>query len=110
MRTMRILAGVTVVAMVAAIAYGFANGGFSEEASSIWALPWGKVTLIDLYAGLVLFGAWIAFRERRASLVVLWWLALVVLGNLAAGVYLVVALHGSDDTSDLLLGRFAASR
>ena len=96
--------------MVGAITYGLAGGGFSDEASAIWALPWGKVMLIDLYAGLAIFGAWIAVRERRALPVALWWCGLVVLGNLAAGAYLVSALRGSDDTTDLLLGRSATSR
>lgn len=107
---MRVLAWFVVTGMAAAVAYGLASGGFSDEASAIWSLPWGKVMLIDLYAGLAMFGAWIAVRERRALPVALWWVGLVVLGNLAAGAYLVGALRGSDDAADLLLGRSATSR
>jgi hypothetical protein len=105
MNMIRVLGWAVVAGMVAAIAYGFAAGNFSDEASSIWSLPWGKVTLIDLYAGLAIFGGWIAFRERKPGRVALWWVALATLGNLAAGAYLLVALHGSKNSAELLLGR-----
>lgn len=59
----RIVAWAVVIAMAAAIVYGFANGNFGDNVSEIWALPWGKVSLIELYAGLALFGAWVAVRE-----------------------------------------------
>ena len=91
--------------MVIAIAFAFASGSFGDEASSIWALAWGKVTLVDLYAGLAIFGAWIAVREPRRGIVALWWIALVTLGFLAAGVYLIVALRNSNSTDEVLTGR-----
>lgn len=90
--------------MAAAIVYAFLNGDFGEEASAIWALPWGKVSIVDIYAGLVIFGAWIAVRETSRARIALWWAALVVLGNFAAGLYLVRAAMLAADTRELLLG------
>ncbi len=101
----RILAWTVLLAMTAAIAYGFASGNFGDNASTIWALPWGKVSLIDLYAGLALFGAWIAVRETSRGKTALWWIALITLGNFAAAVYLLRALFEADDTTKLLLGK-----
>ena len=46
----KVLAWSVVIAMTAAIIYGFTSGDFGDNGSQIWALPWGKVTLIDLYA------------------------------------------------------------
>ncbi len=104
MRTVRALALAAVVVMVAAIVLGSMSGDFASEGSSIWALPWGKVTLIDLYVGLALFGAWVAFREKTPTVVAYWWLGLIVLGNLAAAVYLVRASFTSSDLAELLTG------
>ena len=91
--------------MAGAIVYGLVSGGFADDGSAIWALPWGKVSLIDLYAGLVMFGAWIAVRETSRARIALWWVALVVLGNFAAGVYLVRAAMLADNTRELLMGQ-----
>jgi hypothetical protein len=104
MKSIRIVAWVAVGAMLLAIGYGSAAGGFGDDFSSLWALPWGRVSLIDLYAGLLIFGAWIAYREKSLGRTVLWSIALLTLGNLTAGVYLVWAAHNSGDVAGLLLG------
>jgi len=106
-RTLSLLAAVT---MTVAVVLGFLSGGFMDEGSAIWALSWGKVTLIDLYVGLVFFGLWVSVRERRLSAVVLWWAGLVVLGNLAAALYLVFASFTSSSVHELLTGERVHSR
>ena len=107
MSSVRFLAWAVTVAMAVAIAAGFLAGGFGDDASAIWALPWGKVSLVDLYLGLALFGGWIAVRERSRRTVAIWWVTLAVLGNFAAGIYLVVASHRAADLNELLTGRSA---
>ena len=104
MTGVRVLAWAVVAAMTAAIIFGFVGGSFGDDASALWALPWGKVTLVDLYAGLAIFGGWIALREISRIQVALWWVALVLLGNLAAGAYLIRAVVTSSDRRQLLLG------
>jgi hypothetical protein len=77
---------VGIVVMVTALVYGFSAGEFGAEGSAILELAWGRVTLVDLYTGLALIGAWIVWRER--SLVrALPWLIMVFLGSLAAAAY-----------------------
>lgn len=78
--------------LVAHIGWAIAVGRFWQEGSVLFALPWGRVTLVDLYLGFSLFSGWVLFRE--ASLVrALACLALVMtLGNAFAAVYVVVAL------------------
>ena len=104
MKPVRIVAWMVVSMMLLAIAYGSAAGGFGDDFSSLWSLPWGRVSLIDLYAGLVIFGAWVAYREKSLGRTVLWSIALLTLGNLAAGVYLARAAFNSDDVANLLVG------
>ncbi len=107
---MRTVGWAVTLAMSAAIIYGLVSGGFGEDASAIWARPWGKVSLIDLYSGLVIFGAWVALRETSWFRTGLWWIALATLGNLAAGLYLVRALMGSSDLSAALTGERSSPR
>lgn len=99
MRTIRIAALVAGVAMVAVIAVALVTGDLAAEGRVIWGLPWGRVSLVDIYAGLVIVGAVIVVRERRPVRWVPWLVALVVLGNLATAAYVLVALRGaiSDD-------------
>jgi hypothetical protein len=105
MRTVRILAVFAFVIMSAAVVFGLVSGGFGEESSTIWALSWGKVTLIDLYLGLLLFGGWIAYREGNRGVVLAWWAALAVLGNLAAAAYLLRATFTAGTVGGMLSGR-----
>lgn len=104
MRTARILSVCALVVMVTIIGWGLISGDFGGEGSAIWALTWGKVTLVDLYVGVVFFAAWVAWRERRLLPVVVWWVALVGLGNLAAAAYLVRVSFTSSDIPELLTG------
>lgn len=88
--------------MVAAISYGFAAGDFGDEGSQILDLAWGRVSLIDLYAGLALFVAWVVYRERSPVRSLIWIVLLVVTGNLAAGAYVGMAAGRSGGSA----GRF----
>lgn len=100
----RVVSVVAVLVMAGAITFGVASGDFGAEGTEILALAWGKVTLIDLYVGLALFGMWVAFRERNWLPTIVWWALLVVLGNLAAAVYLALAAFRSGDMHELLTG------
>jgi len=90
--------------MAFAVVLGLLSGGFGEEGSAIWALAWGKVTLIDLYVGIVFFGLWVSVRESRPPVVGIWWIALIVLGNLAAALYLVLVSFRSSTLHEVLTG------
>ena len=75
-----------------------------EELRALLDTPWARVTLIDLFLGFLIFGAWIGWRERSLRRSLPWWIALALTGNLAAGIYLVVAAWNADSTEELLLG------
>ena len=51
--------------MFMTLAYGFIAGDFFKEGSIIFALAWGKVSLIDVYIGFFLFSAWVLYREEK---------------------------------------------
>ena len=104
----RILGMAVVAGMAVAIWFGLVEGDLLAEGSEIWALPWGRVSLVDLYLGLALFGGWVAVRQASMVSTLVWWVALVFLGNLAAGAYLTIAAFRSRDLHQLLLGSRAS--
>ena len=65
---------------------------------------WGVTTLVDLYVGLVLAGAWIVWRERGRPAAWAWVAALALLGNLGLAVYVLIAALRSRDLRGALLG------
>lgn len=101
---MRTVGLVGVMAMAAALVYGFAAGGFFEEGRALFDLAWGRVTLVDLYTGLFLFGAWIWWRERSAVRALPWLAGLIVLGSLAAAAYVLVAALRAHTVEEALTG------
>lgn len=110
MTAIRVVSVVAVLVMASIIAFGFVSGEFTSEGSQIWGLAWGKVSLVDLYVGLAIFASWVAVRERRLIKAVSWWISLVVLGNLAAAVYLAWVAFTSDDVRELLTGRHGSTQ
>ncbi len=105
MTAVRILGMAVFAGMAVAIWFGLTTGDFPSEASDIWAMPWGRVSLADLYLGLALFGAWVAVREGKAGPTVAWWVGLLLLGNLAAGAYVTLAAFQARDIGQFLVGR-----
>lgn len=78
-------------AMLFVIAYGLAYGDFRAEGSMLLQMPWGIVTLIDVYVGLVLFSGWVAVRERNSLVAGTWIAAFLATGNLATCCYVLKA-------------------
>lgn len=83
-------AGVALL-MAAALVHGLTAGNVFAEGAWLLSLAWGRVTVIDVYAGLSLFAAWIWWREPRTWVAGIWIVALCLLGNLVAGCYVVLA-------------------
>lgn len=78
------------VLMATIIHAGF-GGDLRTEGGVLTDLLWGRVLLVDVYLGFVLFGLWIGWREGRSLSAVLWIAALLVIGNVVACAYVVRA-------------------
>jgi len=104
----RIVAGLGALAMVAVLVYGFVVGDFTGEGSRLLAMPWGQVSLVDLYVGFVLFSCWILFRDGLSLPSVVWIAGVMVLGSLTICLYVLVAAGSSqNDWRRFFLGRHA---
>jgi hypothetical protein len=95
MRIAKLIALLGLLAMTAVLINGFVAGDFAEEGSRLLSMPWGIVSLVDLYVGFVLFSGWIVYRERSLARSVVWVTLIMVLGFWAASLYVLLALQAS---------------
>jgi Protein of unknown function (DUF1475) len=95
MKTATVIALVGLLAMTAVLVYGFTVGDFSGEGSQLLSMPWGIVSMVDLYVGFILFSCWIVFREKAWLPSVVWVILMMVLGFWAGALYALLALRSS---------------
>jgi len=95
MRIEKIISLSGLLAMTGILIYGFTIGNFSEEGSRLLAMPWGIVSLVDLYVGFTLFSCWIVFREKKWLPSVVWVILMMTLGFWAGTLYTFIALQTS---------------
>ena len=95
MRWAKLIALLGLLAMTSVLVYGFVVGDFGGEGSRLLSMPWGIVSLVDLYVGFVLFSGWIVYRERSVGRSALWMVLMMVLGFWTASLYTLLALQAS---------------
>ncbi len=108
----KIFRGVTALAliglfiMLVSISTAFIVGDFSTEGNIILSLAWGKVSLIDVYLGFIIFSGWITYRERSIGRSVIWVILMMIFGNMTACLYILLALRQSrGDWTQFWLGQ-----
>ena len=89
------LALLGLLAMTVVLIYGFTVGDFAAEGRRLLSMPWGIVSLVDLYVGFTLFSCWIVYRERSLALAVVWVILMMILGFFTASLYTFIALQTS---------------
>ena len=108
MKLAKIISLLGVLAMTAALINGFTTGDFSGEGSQLLAMPWGIVSLVDLYTGFILFSMWIIYREKSLPIAIVWTIAMMTLGFFAGALYALIALQNSNnDWRKFWLGKHA---
>lgn len=97
MKLAKIIAIVGALAQGGILIYGFTQGDLGAAGGFFFNDPWGIVSLVDIYVGILFFCAWIFFREKNPLTAVLWTISILILGNFPAGVYAFLALQNSGD-------------
>lgn len=95
MKTARILAIAGTLIMFFTLVYGFVYGDFWADGSILTSLVWGRVSLIDVYVGFSIVGAWAAFRENNVWRSIAWILGFFVGGNLLVCIYIWIQIERS---------------
>ena len=93
MKIAKFISFLGVLAMTAVLVYGFTAGDFFGEGSQLTSMPWGIVSLVDLYTGFILFSALIIYREKSLPGAILWTIAMMVLGFFAGSLYALINLY-----------------
>lgn len=95
MKIAKFIALAGLLAMTAVLIYGFTVGDFLSEGAQLIRMPWGIVSLVDLYVGFILFSAWIVYRERKLLPATLWVIVMMIMGFWAGALYTYLALNSS---------------
>lgn len=95
MKLAKLIALLGLLAMGGVLIYAFVAGDFAAEGRELLSLPWGVVSLVDLYVGFILFSGWIVYREKSLGRSIPWVFLVMALGFLTASLYTLVALQNS---------------
>lgn len=79
-------------------------GGLTTPPDNLWTIA----TLIDAYYGFVTFYMWVLWKESRALPRICWFIAIMLLGNIAMAFYVLrqlARLSPSDSMTELLATR-----
>ena len=63
-----------------------------KEWDFLASIPWMKATLVDFYVNTAVIFAWMAFRENKWSVRILWLVLFVFLGSIATTFYVLLQL------------------
>ena len=96
MKLAKAIALLGLLVMSAVLIYGFVVGDFAGEGAELLSMPWGIVSLVDLYVGFILFSGWIVYREASVARAAVWVILVMILGFWTASLYAFLALQGSD--------------
>jgi hypothetical protein len=83
------------VIIAGTLIHGFMQGDFWSEGRVLTSMPWGRVSLVDVYVGFFLFAGWVIYRESSVLRSGLWILLILVLGNFISCMYAFLALRSS---------------
>ncbi len=95
MKIAKLVALLGLLTMGSILTYGFTVGDFSAEGSQLLLMPWGIVSLVDVYVGFILFSGWIVYREKSLVRSIAWVFFMMVLGSFTASLYTLIALQTS---------------
>lgn len=110
-RLVWVTVGIATTVMAAALAWGLFKGNLSAEGGALLRMPWGLVSLIEIYVGMALFGCWVFWREASPVRSSMWMLAVALIGNVVSCAYVLLALRSSRGNPTLFwMGARAANK
>ncbi len=108
MKTIRILSLVGLLCITAILIFAFTRGDFFSDGSKLLSLPWGIVSLVDLYVGFSLFSIWIIYREKSLVTALIWVFFMLTLGFFTGSLYMFTLTFSSQgDWKTFWLGKHA---
>lgn len=68
------------------------HGSFMDQFAVVTTLPWGVVSLVDLYLGFLLFAVLVFLTERSWIVAAFWAAPVFLLGNVWSALWFVIRL------------------
>lgn len=87
---LRATVAIFAIAFTAMIGWASVRGDFGAEFAAITNMPWGQVSLVDLYLGFGLYGAAVWLVEDTLTTKLLWAVPVIFLGNAWSLLWVVV--------------------
>ena len=84
---LRILCLVDIASMLAVTSWASLHTPLFAIPREVLAHPWFIATLFDAYWAFVAFYVWVAWKEQSLAARVLWFVAIIALGNIAMAAY-----------------------
>jgi Protein of unknown function (DUF1475) len=98
---LRCLFLVILVAMLAGTIWACLEEDVFAGGSHILRYRWGWMTLADAYFGFITFYAWVAYKETSLAARLGWLVAILILGNIAMSIYVLLQLSRVPPTARL---------
>jgi hypothetical protein len=95
MKIVKIITLLGTLAMTGIIIYAFTAGNFNTEGQKLLSMPWGIVSLVDLYTGFILYSCWIIYREKSLLTALIWVFFMLTLGFFTGSLYAFITLQTS---------------
>lgn len=104
---LRIAFAFVLVCMLACTSWASLQCPLWETPRVLVTHPWFIATLFDCYFGFLTFYVWLAYKETSLLARLLWLVAILLLGNIAMSIYMLITLFRlpSDATMEQVLLR-----
>ena len=89
---LRLLFGGIIVSMLAVTGWASTRCAIFAIPREVFTHPWFIATLFDAYWAFITFFVWVAWKERSTTARPLWFVAIILWGNLAMATYVLVEL------------------
>jgi hypothetical protein len=89
---LRALFVLIIVCMLAVTGWASGQCAIFAIPRAVFTHPWFIATLFDAYWGFITFFIWVAWKERSTGARLLWFVAIILWGNLAMAPYFLVEL------------------
>lgn len=103
---LKIIFSVIFLVMVSTVSMAALKENILTIPSVVTSDPWFVATLVDAYVGFTIFFLWLCFKEKSIASKIVWFFAIMLLGNIATAAYVLIALFklkASDTVRDLLV-------
>jgi hypothetical protein len=98
------------ISIIASLIIASRDRSILNVGAALWSDPWFQATLLDAYAGFIMFYVWVAYKEPGLVARVVWFVLIMGLGNIATASYVLlqlVRMKPGDSWGSLLLRRSA---